>query len=268
MDLVRWLDDRGGVAHRSEAIRAGYSRRAQREARTLGRWWLASPQADPRLARAAERNARLACISAAAHRRLALLTPPRLLHLAVRPNADTPPAADLRLHRTIAFSAVPRHALVEGVPDMLAHIAGCLPYLDALVVWESALHTRLVTASTLRAIPLRREVARALAAEASALSESILETVLAHGLRRRGIEFRQQVPLAGHRVDFHVGTSLVVQTDGYEFHSDRMSRRRDIEHDARLHLDGFGVLRFDHHHVLERLETVLDRIEEAVWRSR
>jgi len=267
MDILRWLDGRGGVAHRSEAVRAGFGRRAQAMARTLGRWWLASPGADPLLVRAAELNARIACVSAAARHGLAVLREPRLLHVSTSPNSDHPASPGLRIHRSRRLAPVPKHLLVESPPDMLAHVAECLPRVDALVVWESALRKRLLTQSTLRSIPWRRAAARALSTEASPLSDSLLETVLADGLRRRGIPFRQQVPIGGHRVDFLVCERVVAQTDGIEFHSRPEDRRRDIEHDARLLLDGVGVLRFDSHHVLERLEETLDRVLEMSWRS-
>ncbi|MBO9578749.1 MAG: DUF559 domain-containing protein [Microbacteriaceae bacterium] len=265
MDLVTWLDARGGVAHRSEVRAAGFGRRAEQATRTLGRWWVASPAALPLLAAAATRNGRVACVSAAKHRGLAVLHDPGLRHLVVAPNAHRAVGPRECLHWGRPLVPSPRGALVESVPDMLAHVATCLPRLDALVIWESALRKHLLTAASLRSIDWPSARARELATAASALSDSVLETVLADGLRRRGIPFVQQVPLGGHRVDFLVDGAVVVQTDGWEFHSDPSARRRDLEHDARLLLDGVPVLRFDKVHVLERLGATLDTIDEARW---
>jgi len=259
--LDEWLESRGGVARRSDALAAGFSARAVRRAETLGRWWIASPHADPELAWAARLNVRIACVSAARRLGIAVLTPPAQPHASVAANAGRPAIPGVVLHRTRQIRPV--RGLVESLPDLLSHVSTCLPWLEALVIWESALAKGRISATTLRRIPWPHLAARRLAATASAHSESPLETVLADGLRRRGIAFRQQVPLLGHRVDFLIG-GLVVQTDGHEFHSSPNDRRRDMEHDARLLLDGRGVLRFDTRHVLGGLERTLDVIDEAV----
>lgn len=155
----------------------------------------------------------------------------------------------VRLHRSAPI--VPARGGVESVPDMLAHVARCLPELEALVVWESALHHRLVSRRQLERIRWRGPVPRRLASIASDQSESVLETLALHRLRALGLPVRQQVLLRGHRVDLLIDDRLVVQVDGFQFHT-AGQRRADIEHDALLELDGRRVLRFAYGDVVER----------------
>jgi len=142
---------------------------------------------------------------------------------------------------------------------MLEHVARCLPELEALIVWESALRKNLVSRRELGRIAWPSRVGRRLAAAASDKSDSLLETIVLHRLRALGVRVEQQVRLLGHRVDFLVEGRLVVQTDGFGVHTGQQ-RRLDIEHDARLMLEGYVVLRFAYADVIERWEHVAELI--------
>lgn len=139
-----------------------------------------------------------------------------------------------------------RHTLVAPVEDALAHIAACLPFDTALVLWESAARQEGISAEALRSIPFPSRAARELAATVTGLSDSGLETLVVTPLRRWGLRVRQQVKLAGHFVDVLIGDRLVLQIDGYEYHSSSAQRTRDIAHDAELRLRGYTVLRFSY----------------------
>ncbi|MBO9578846.1 MAG: DUF559 domain-containing protein [Microbacteriaceae bacterium] len=259
MELLQFVAREGGVVHRASLREQGFSRSAVERSGLvpIGRLWLAAPGTSSLLREAAAHRGRLACASAASHRGLAMRSAPELLHLRVGAHANVP-IDGVRLHRSAPLA--PGHRLIESVPDTLAGVARCLPRLDALVVWESALHEKLLTPGDLRRIPWPAHVAR-IAAAASPQSESILETVMLHGLRDLGLPVRQQVQVLGRRVDFVVGRSLIVETDGLSFHTGEQ-RRRDLEFDARAALEGVHVLRFDTMHVLERWPFV----EETVRR--
>ncbi len=142
---------------------------------------------------------------------------------------------------------------------MLEHVAECLPELEALIVWESAIRHRLVTLPELRRIAWPRLAAARLARVASAESDSLLETIAFHRLLALRIPVRQQVHLRGHRVDLLLGRRLVVQVDGFRFHT-AAQRRRDIEHDGLLGLDGYTVLRFAYGDIVDRWDHVEDLI--------
>ena len=201
----------------------------------------------------------LACVSASAARGVALLREPEVRHIWIPPHAGGPVPSDVRAHRSRPL--VPARGGVESVPDMLAHVAVCLPRLEAFVVWESALDRHLLTGHEVSMIRWPR-VARPFAREASRLSGSLIETLVLHRLRPLGLEVHQQVRLRGHAVDFLVNGRLVVQVDGFRFHT-AAQRRRDIEHDALLGFDGHSVLRFAYGDVVERW----DHVEGVILRT-
>jgi very-short-patch-repair endonuclease len=264
VDPLHFIDARGGIVTRAELHRAGLTNEQLRipGLRAVGRAWLATDSASSAIVYAAEHRAQLACVSAATHRGLAVLTHPAAPHHWARPRSH-PIAHHGVLHRDRALLALV-DGLIESVPDMLQHVSTCLPHLDALVIWESAVRKSLVSLTELRRIQWSRLGPRRLAAEISDQSDSLLETLTADLLRHAGLEFRQQVRILGHRVDLLVGSRVVVQLDGYAFHSGAAQRAADAEHDARLQLHGWIVLRFTYLDVVSRPGHVLEMIRRAL----
>jgi very-short-patch-repair endonuclease len=67
------------------------------------------------------------------------------------------------------------------------------------------------------------------------------------------------------RVDVHFpDTSLVVELLGYRWHRSRSQLRSDIERTNRLALEGFVVLQFSYHDVVERPTQVVATLREAL----
>jgi very-short-patch-repair endonuclease len=130
----------------------------------------------------------------------------------------------------------------------------------------------MVSRDRLQRVDWRSTRAAELAAVASSLSDSGLETTFLDGLRPFGLRIRQQVRLEGHPVDLLVGDRLVIQIDGFAFHSGPGDRRRDIAHDAALVLHGYTVLRFDYFQILfdwdAVLASVLDAVSQGLHRAR
>jgi len=83
-------------------------------------------------------------------------------------------------------------------------------------------------------------------------------------LRPHGLPVRQQVVIAGRPVDILIGKRLVIQTDGWEFHSSSAQRSADIAHDAELRLRGYTVLRFSYAQVVHGWPEVERTILRAV----
>lgn len=260
MEPSEWIRRRGGIAHRRELEAAGWGAARLRGLEPVGRQWVTTGDALEPLVEAARRRARLACVSAAAQLDLQLLHAPTHLHLHVPRQGTQRPAPDLRLHRSRVIQPVGPYALVESVPDMLANVARCLPFVEALIVWESALRRGHANLAELRRIAWSGPVQRRLARAASDLSDSLLETILLHRLRELGVSCRQQVRLRGRSVDLLVGERLVIQIDGHQFHQ-AAQRRSDIAFDAQLVLDGLHVLRFDY------LQVVQDEAAPVVLRA-
>ncbi|HEY6759224.1 MAG TPA: DUF559 domain-containing protein [Baekduia sp.] len=73
------------------------------------------------------------------------------------------------------------------------------------------------------------------------------------------------VTLAGILVDFHwPGTTLVVETDGYAYHSTPTSFERDRDRDQRLTVAGYTVVRFTYKQVTKTPNAVAHRIRRLL----
>lgn len=109
---------------------------------------------------------------------------------------------------------------------------------------------------------------RNLLADVEPLCESITESITRFRLIRLGIDVTCQVRIGGvGRVDFVVGTRLVIEVDGYQFHADRERFERDRRRDAQLSIRGFRVLRFSYDQVFNRWAEVRGAIEAAIDRN-
>ena len=255
MELGSWLAQHGGIAHAQQAVRAGFTRYSIRQSIAGGvcarirRDWLALPTAPPDLCAAAALGGRVACLSAARRLELWHLSD-GMNHVSVPRNATVPASNALRVHWSVGPIPVSRLALVEPIENALVHIAECQPFENALVVWDSALNKKLVTGASLARLHLRSTAAHAVRAVSSGLADSGLETLPVSRLAAIGIRVSQQVMIEGHRVDGLIGDRLVLQSDGFSFHSSAEQRRADIAHDRRLALLGYTVLRYDYRQIL------------------
>lgn len=270
MNLAHWLEARDGIAHRTDALRAGFTVAALRSlVRTGGavlirRAWLALPSSDPLLVAAARAGSRLTCVALARRRGWWMLDEPDRLHLHRLPGSGAVTGGlDAVFHWTRPM--LPGGpALVAHVEDALLHIAQCLSIESALAVWESAVRVEKLAPEYLRSIAWTSTAARELAEAVTGLADSGLETLLVTPLRRWGVHVRQQVWLAGRPVDVLVGERLVIQIDGWQFHSSAAQRAKDIAHDAELRLRGYTVLRFGYAQVVHDREAVLRVIRQSI----
>lgn len=271
VDILEWLNRReGGISHREVARRAGFSSTAVRRAvqnglvQVVRRVWLASPTAGPDLLAAASVGARLACVSAARRRKWWL--PEGVdarLHLRFAPHARSA-AFDGVAHWTTSIAPAPVHGLVESPEDALAHLAGCLDPETARIVWESAIRIEGLSVDALREVRWRSRAAAECARTVNGLSDSGLETIVVVRLTPWGLPLRQQFVIAGRPVDLLIGDRLVVQIDGFAFHSTSAQRTKDVAHDAELRLRGYTVLRFTYAQVIHDWPAVERTIARAI----
>jgi very-short-patch-repair endonuclease len=267
--LIAWIDDRHGIAHTSQLLVAGHKHREMAAAVAAGllvrvrRSWLVRPNADERRVAAASVGGRATCLSAACLQ--GLWVPEHAeTHVAVQSTASRNAADGIRLHWASGPAPVSRTITEEPVINVLFHVARCAAPSDAIAVWESAIRTKKTSAAVLRRIAWRSTAARQLAQVAGELSDSGVETRFARGMRAVGVIVRQQVRVDGHAVDGLIGDALIVQLDGFAFHSSAADRRRDIEADARLALRGYTVLRFDYFQIFFRWDDVVETVVTAV----
>lgn len=273
MRLSDWLRERGGIAHRADAMDAGFtvSRiRAAISTRDIDRIrarWIALPSAPEELVAAARAGGTLSCLSLA--RRRGWWVPPDAddrVHVHLQPNAASPGIPAIA-HWSRPLAPLRPRALEAHVTDALAHAAHCLPLDQALAMWESAARAEELSLESLQQVGWRDSRSRRCAAGLSAGADSSLETIFRVRLGAWGVPLRRQVQLAGHRVDFLIGDRLIVQIDGWSFHSSSATRTRDITHDAELRMRGYTVLRFSYAQVIHRWWEVERILADAIARS-
>jgi len=249
--VQRWIAARDGVVHSADVRAAGFSAHDIALAVDAGaltrirRSWLATPQSDDILRRAASVSGRLTCVTLATARGLWVPSPdpqrPRP-HIAVPRSRSRIDGEGLNLHWAAGPVPVGRTALSDPLLNVLFHVARCLPRVDALAVWESALRKGLTAPEILVRTQWRSTRAAELAGQASVLSDSGIETVFVDGMRALGLTVRQQVRIEGHRVD----TLLVLR--------------------------GYTILRFDYQQILFDWEhvarTVLTALAQGLHRAR
>lgn len=272
-DVADWVDAAGGIAHRSAVLAAGFPVRVLREAvaggglRMVRRAWCVSAGAPHDLLAAASAGGRLTCVSLA--RRRGWWVPDGIrerhhVHLLPRASSSGLIGADVSAHWTRALCPVARSDLEAGIEDALGHIAQCLSRDEALVVWESASRAEALAPEALRAVPWTSIAARELASAVTGLSDSGLETLIFAPLRERGVTVVQQARIAGRFVDGLIGEALVVQVDGFAFHSSSAQRTADVAHDAELRLRGYTVLRFTYRQVVHERAAVQRTLQRAL----
>lgn len=269
--LVETLAARAGIAPTSALHEAGHSRRTLDSAVADGavvrvrNGWVALPSADRMLLAAAKRGVVLTCVTQARRLGLFVLRHDDRHHVAARPHSGRAGMTNAHVHW--AKPLVPRHPhdLVDGIENVLALVATCLPYEEALVVWESALRAGKADRHTLSQYALP-PAARRLLAEAGIFSDSGLETLVVPRLLWMGLPLRRQIWIAGHRVDLLIGDRLVLQIDGG--HHVGAQREADNAHDAALMLMGYHVIRVGYGDVVDRWHEVQELIMRAVAQGR
>lgn len=250
------LGDRG---HRAGDVRAAVaSGRLHRPVRG----WVAVPNADPVAVQAVRSGVVISCVSQAL--RLGLWvhdTTSKVLHVAAAPGAAVRRTPEMKVHWF--QPSVPRHpdAVADPIVNVLAAVAACEPFEQALATWESAMNKDLITLAELRRFRWKPK-ARRLLDTAMPFADAGLETYLRIRLGWLRLPITVQTWIAGHRVDVLIGSRLVVQIDGG--HHVGAQRSEDIRHDAELRLRGYHVIRVAYHQVIERWEYVQDLIMRAV----
>ena len=158
---------------------------------------------------------------------------------------------------------------VLGVRECLKQMSLCQSPEWVVAAVDSALRARLLTASEwlddIRVLPRRL---RRLLSRVDARAESITESVTRFRLEQLGFEPRLQVTIRGvGRVDMVIGERLVIEVDGYAYHSDPEAFEADRRRDARLSAHGYRVLRFSYRQIMQHWSEVRTAITAAVARG-
>lgn len=156
------------------------------------------------------------------------------------------------------------------VEQALVHSFGCHGEEFFFAAYESAWSLGLIGADE------RRRVRAALPARARWLvdiarhdADSGLESIVRLRLRLLDIRVETQVSIDGvGRVDFVVGSRVILEADGKGNHAGRAERHRDLIRDAAASRLGFETLRFDYAMIIHEWDVVIAAILGALARSR
>lgn len=186
------------------------------------------------------------------------------------------PSDELRIHRV---ARKPEMTRVEGIPvttvaRTLLDVAGCCTEREAEQAVAYALRQRLVSGATLRRLlerhPTRRgaRLLRALIESAGGpvLTRSQAEELLLALVRRGGLPVPEvNVRIGGLEVDFlWRAARLVVEVDGYAYHSSVRAFEKDRMRDAALLGLGYRVLRVTWRQLTGQPEAVLVRLAQLL----
>jgi very-short-patch-repair endonuclease len=272
VDPVVALEARLGASWWSQLRDAGVTdgdlRAAVRRGRVraVGGGIYALADVDPDVLVAATLHGRLTCVSAAVRHGLDVLHRPARPHVAVPRNRPTT-SAEAIVHRV----DVPGDGPVVPLVASLLTLVRCLPALDAVVTLDSAVRQRAVRVTSLAKRTRGRgsvEVRRRLAM-VDGRAGSVIETVLRLAMRQAGLQVACQVSIPGAgRVDFVVEGWLVVEVDGFQFHSTRDQYRTDRRRANAIAGTGYRLLRFTYEDVMFRLPETLAKIQAVLAAGR
>ncbi|WP_405473378.1 endonuclease domain-containing protein [Paenarthrobacter ilicis] len=269
MDAHEFLVSVGGVAKVSLLKGHGYG---PAELRKLdgayqprhGIWAL--PSADKEYLSALVHNGYLTCASAAVRYGLWLKDQPTRLHLATRHNRG----GGFIRHGGLRLGSeglLP----VASLEDTVIHALTCLSDVDAIAMAESAMKkcgvARDVLESELTANYFGN--ARRRLRMADGLSESVPEISARILFEAEGLSFKRQVRIPGvGRVDTLVDDWLIVEVNGYKFHSSRAAWRKDMGRLNAAQALGFQTLAFAPEEIWNSPDEVMAQIRRLLARGK
>ncbi|KTR83674.1 type IV toxin-antitoxin system AbiEi family antitoxin domain-containing protein [Leucobacter chromiiresistens] len=253
MTIRAELHRAGGLLRSTDLMQRGYSAHAITSACAAGtvtrpaRGWIALPNADRELVLAAQRGMVLTCVSLARRRDLWVRRPAGL-HLATRSPKQHAPRGAHRVHWGAAIVRREPFAIIDSIENALNYVATCQPPEEALAIWESALHSGLVSRPALARLPFRG-AARRLLERCSTHSGSGVETYVLQRLQRLRLHVVPQAIVRGRPVDFLIERCVILEIDGAT-HTGRQ-RDRDNLNDVIEALDGYFCIRVSYRQVFE-----------------
>jgi very-short-patch-repair endonuclease len=272
VDPSRIIKSAGGVLLTRDVLARGGSETAIRRAVRSGAVWrverglLAVAGADPELVAAGRARGLLTCLSAAPRFGLWHLRPapqPHYWHSNGR-------AADGCFSHRLALTQPRRHGTIAALPDVLLHALLCLPFLESLVMVESAYNRGDIDLAFLRGhlAGNRCGKARDVLARVEGGADSLLETLARILFREAGIATQTQVWLDGiGTVDFLLEGFLIVELDGVAFHLEPRQFKKDRRRDNAAVVRGLPVLRFFYDDVVHAPEAMIAQIREVLARG-
>ena len=205
-------------------------------------------------------NACISCVSAAQIYELPILTEerPQKTHLSVAYNHGMHPSKlrrfdDVCIHREQIMSDEEKRTHVASIGTVLERVLVCMPLKVSLPMLDAARNRGLYDVSTLTIPPTgsRLPHLREALSLSSDRARSILETVARLQLIDMGLTPQVGVWIEGvGEVDMIILGFIVIEVDGWAFHSSKEQREKDLKRDRELLRRGFVVLRFTYDDVM------------------
>ncbi len=207
----------------------------------------------------------LSCAAAAAAQGLELLEQPTQLHVTVPRDGRVAASPALLVHRRDVASS----DLATTLARTAADCARCLPPRDALVVVDGVLRRGVTMQQVLDELRGRGCAdARTVVRRGVGTAGSSGETVGRMVMQDAGFSVQPQVHIRGVGwVDLLVEGRLVVEIDGYAYHSSPQQFADDRRRDAALAAMGFEVLRFTWVDAVRRPDYVVRMVTAVLARS-
>lgn len=161
---------------------------------------------------------------------------------------------------------VGRDSVLEPVDVALSAVLACHDREAGIVALDSIIRQGVLTTDELERVATRHGAAALrLLSRADGCVESPLESVLRHRFVMLGVRVRTQVviPRLG-RVDMLLGESLIIEADGFEFHSSKDSFRDDRRRDREALRQGFQSIRVTWADVFKEWNAVLPVLLDIV----
>lgn len=205
-------------------------------------------------------NACLSCVSAAKFYDLPVATEalPQRTHLSVRHSRGMHHSKlrrfdDVCIHREQIMSDEERRTHVASIGTVLERVLVCMPLKVSLPMLDAARNRGLYDISTL-AMPStgsRLPHLREALSLSSDRARSILETVARLQLIDMGLTPQVGVWIEGvGEVDMIILGFIIIEVDGWAFHSSKEQREKDLKRDRELLRRGYVVLRFTYDDVM------------------
>ena len=205
-------------------------------------------------------NACISCVSAAQIYELPILMEerPQKTHLSVSYNRGMHPSKlrrfdDVCVHREQFLSDEERRTHVASIGTVLERVLVCMPLKVSLPMLDAARNRGLYDVSTLTIPPTgsRLPHLREALSLSSDRARSILETVARLQLIDMGLTPQVGVWIEGvGEVDMIILGLIVIEVDGWAFHSSKEQREKDLQRDRELLRRGYVVLRFTYDDVM------------------
>ncbi|MGO3141488.1 MAG: endonuclease domain-containing protein [Galactobacter sp.] len=272
MELDLLLLALGGVATGLTLQGFGFTRHqlaawaVENPRRRLRRGVYCAPDADPDLRAAATHGGMLTCVSLLKSKGVWLLHEPTGPHvwLGGKGKKHPHPGCACREHWHPGKAGVGP----VSVEIALIHMSRCATALAFFIALESAWNKKLIGAAARdrirRAVPLPL---RSLVEFAVGSSESGLESILRYRTRPLGWSLIAQPRLRLGRVDFIINGRVIVEVDGWRFHSSQTDFARDRVRQAEASIQGLETLNFSYQQVLNDWDSVEASIRAALIRA-